>query len=242
MINILNKCKVNRTGFTLAEVLITLGIIGVVAAMTIPTLISKIQNLQYATAYRKAFNSLNQAIRLMQNDGYDIDLSDHGAVFRPEGPIGDNFKILSTYFTGATTCFEHNANKCWECSKGQSGQGNISSGGRGCRIEMPAFMDASGMQYYLYAASEWPIIIDVNGFSKPNELGKDRYVVRFANSKNKDSIYPAEVDSIIPYKDIITKQRWCPSGDCPNTSRLFEGAGHFNSVKTDLDGDNSSWK
>lgn len=240
MINILNKCKVNHTGFTLAEVLITLGIIGVVAAMTIPTLTSKIQNLQYATAYRKAFSSLNQALRLMQNDGYDIDLSNPGAVYQADGIIGENFKILSTSFTGATTCFEHNAKKCFECDKGQSGQGSFSNKGRGCNNQTPAFMDASGMQYYLYAGSEWPIIIDVNGFSKPNELGKDRYVVYFGNSKSKDSKYSAEVDAIIPWKDIKTKQRWCPSGDCPNTSRLFEG--HNNSLNIDVDGDNSDWK
>ena len=34
-------------GFTLAEVLTTLGIIGVVAAMTIPTLMAKIQEISY---------------------------------------------------------------------------------------------------------------------------------------------------------------------------------------------------
>ena len=39
-----------RLGFTLAEVLITLGIIGVVAAMTIPTLISNTNGAQFKTA------------------------------------------------------------------------------------------------------------------------------------------------------------------------------------------------
>ena len=38
-------------GFTLAEVLITLGIIGVVAAMTMPTLINSTQGAQYKTAF-----------------------------------------------------------------------------------------------------------------------------------------------------------------------------------------------
>lgn len=33
-----------KKGFTLAEVLITLGIIGVVAAMTLPTLVQKYQD------------------------------------------------------------------------------------------------------------------------------------------------------------------------------------------------------
>ncbi len=50
-----------RLGFTLAEVLITLGIIGVVAAMTIPTLISNTNGAQFKTAYKKALSVLNQA-------------------------------------------------------------------------------------------------------------------------------------------------------------------------------------
>ena len=51
-----------RFGFTLAEVLITLGIIGVVAAMTIPTLISNTNGAQFKSAYKKALSSLNQAV------------------------------------------------------------------------------------------------------------------------------------------------------------------------------------
>ena len=51
-----------RFGFTLAEVLITLGIIGVVAAMTIPTLISNTNGAQFKTAYKKALSTLNQAV------------------------------------------------------------------------------------------------------------------------------------------------------------------------------------
>ena len=56
------KIMTKRFGFTLAEVLITLGIIGVVAAMTIPTLISNTNGAQFKSAYKKALSSLNQAI------------------------------------------------------------------------------------------------------------------------------------------------------------------------------------
>ena len=41
---------INKKGFTLAEVLITLGIIGVVAALTIPTLVQNYQTKSWATA------------------------------------------------------------------------------------------------------------------------------------------------------------------------------------------------
>ena len=47
-----------------AEVLITLGIIGVVAAMTMPTLINSTQGAQYKAAYKKALSAISQAVTL----------------------------------------------------------------------------------------------------------------------------------------------------------------------------------
>ena len=51
-------------GFTLAEVLITLGIIGVVAAMTMPTLINSTQGAQYKAAFKKALSAISQGVTL----------------------------------------------------------------------------------------------------------------------------------------------------------------------------------
>lgn len=51
-------------GFTLAEVLITLGIIGVVAAMTMPTLMNQTNGLQYKTAFKKSLSAISQAVTL----------------------------------------------------------------------------------------------------------------------------------------------------------------------------------
>ena len=53
-----------KKAFTLAEVLITLGIIGVVAAMTVPTLINNYQNKQFLVKFQKAYSVLNQAAKL----------------------------------------------------------------------------------------------------------------------------------------------------------------------------------
>lgn len=217
-----------NSAFTLAEVLITLGIIGVVAAMTIPVLMTKIRNKQYQVAYRKAYSTLNQALKSANEDGRISPIT-NTTVALPEGPVANNFKVLSEYFAGVTTCFNNDCTKCWECTKGQSGQYN----GNGCIKERPAFMDASGMQYYLYAGSEWPIIVDVNGFTPPNELGRDRYVLYFTNSRTK-AYYPgSDIDIVYPWKDVVIKQRWCPSGDCPNTSRLFGNKGNIYDVDMD---------
>jgi prepilin-type N-terminal cleavage/methylation domain-containing protein len=61
-----------RFGFTLAEVLITLGIIGVVAAMTIPTLIANTNGAKFRSQFKKSISTLNQA-GLMGQAQYDFD-------------------------------------------------------------------------------------------------------------------------------------------------------------------------
>lgn len=53
-----------RQGFTLAEVLITLGIIGVVAAMTIPSLMNQTGGAEFKTGFKKAMSVINQAITM----------------------------------------------------------------------------------------------------------------------------------------------------------------------------------
>ncbi|MBQ8458505.1 type II secretion system protein [bacterium] len=63
------------TGFTLAEVLITLGIIGVVAALTIPTLIANINGQRYRSQFKKTISTLNQAVR-MNKANHDWDFAD----------------------------------------------------------------------------------------------------------------------------------------------------------------------
>ena len=47
--------------FTMVEVLITLGIIGIVASMTLPSLIGTWKDKQFKTAYKKAYSDISQA-------------------------------------------------------------------------------------------------------------------------------------------------------------------------------------
>lgn len=55
-------------GFTLAEILITLGIIGVIAGMTIPILMNNYLKNQTVTKLQKAYTTLSQAIKLSEVD------------------------------------------------------------------------------------------------------------------------------------------------------------------------------
>ena len=101
------KKTIGMAGFTLAEVLITLGIIGVVAAMTMPTLINSTQGAQYKTAYKKALSVLSQAVVMnIALEDYDLsqtvagrngDEDAHGAVQGQDGGAGQNAEAQSLY-------------------------------------------------------------------------------------------------------------------------------------------------
>lgn len=61
-----------KNGFTLAEVLITLAIIGVVATLTLPSLMSNTQEQQSVTAFKKSMNTLNEVAQMNSVvDGFD---------------------------------------------------------------------------------------------------------------------------------------------------------------------------
>ena len=62
------KSRNDRFGFTLAEVLITLGIIGIVAAMTMPSLIQNHQKRVTAERLKKMYTTLRTAIDLAELD------------------------------------------------------------------------------------------------------------------------------------------------------------------------------
>ena len=51
-----------KLGFTLAEVLVTLVIVGIIAAITVPSIMTNIKNHEHKSAYKKALSVLNQAI------------------------------------------------------------------------------------------------------------------------------------------------------------------------------------
>ena len=69
--------NIRKYAFTLAEVLITLAIIGVVAAMTIPTLISDVSRKQHLVAFKKKYAEIVQAIKLSTIDNMDTSKWDY---------------------------------------------------------------------------------------------------------------------------------------------------------------------
>lgn len=193
--NMLKEIKNNA--FTLAEVLITLGIIGVVAALTIPTLMNNSQDQQYKTAYKKAYSIASQAWIQGANNG-DI-------IARPSWTDGatraGNFNGFKQYFKVAVDCSPGNLSKCWDTS------GEVYFGTGGCPTSTaPAFIDASGMAWTICADSTnngWgpDMEVDTNGLKKPNKYGQDRFVFAPMDASGTGLGLPVK---LIPLSDCLS--------------------------------------
>ena len=84
--------------FTLAEVLVTLGIIGVVSAMTVPSLMQNYQRQSYVTQLHKVYNEIQQAAVSQMNSKNALNLIEAGINSQTAANnfIKDNFKVVQT--------------------------------------------------------------------------------------------------------------------------------------------------
>ena len=57
-----------KSAFTLAEVLITLGIIGVVAAFVLPAFVKSYQERQYAVMWKKKYSEIARIYNLVKDE------------------------------------------------------------------------------------------------------------------------------------------------------------------------------
>ena len=85
-----------KFAFTLAEVLITLGIIGVVAAITIPGLINNYKANKLRTQFLKSYSTIQQAFKLMQEDDVSLDPTTYAT--------STYYKTFMKYLQAPTDC------------------------------------------------------------------------------------------------------------------------------------------
>lgn len=182
----------SKNGFTLAETLIVLGIIGVVASMTIPNLIAKIQDKQFRVSAKKAYSVANQAFRSMQDDGKSLEeYSSNPKTFKND---------FMKYFKVAQDC---EMSKCvpytyssdiYKTLNGEKADASLWDEGQ--------FSTLDG-QFWMIQNSPWVkwlfVTVDVNGYkSKPNVWGRDVFTFWVNDSGN---LYPmGSSNSLWPVK------------------------------------------
>lgn len=216
----INKSKV-YSGFTLAEVLVTLAIIGIVAALTIPTLIQNIQDQQYKTALKKVYATLSQATAQVADE--------HGGTLTGLPVVGwvddDSLSLISYYYKYlgiAKKCFYTNTQgNCWHNNNslyylngnpvdyGADWWTYVTIGAVLTDGTLVAFRDLSS-NCNLQIAGGTPsdkcalVFVDVNGFKPPNTYGKDLYVFYILNN-----------NTVIPRG--TQGEDWLPAGECASS-------------------------
>ena len=204
-----NSCKL---GFTLAEVLITLGIIGVVAAMTMPTLMNQTQGAQYKTAYKKALSALSQAVTLnVALDEWNFADADNSN-YKIIDMLDQRMNVVRKACVDTTKCSEKS--DAIKDAKDQTYQINVSTAGQGAGITQATGLDGANTTLFFndgimfsYNPTEATNctkaegatqklckgVIDVNGVKAPNRIvqcdnsdaTKDKCEI-----KNPTDIYP----------------------------------------------------
>lgn len=172
--------------FTLAEVLITLAIIGIVAAMTIPTLLQNQQRQATMTAVKKAYSTLCQAYTMVVQDegtpaGWGLSATkwDQASNLVVNGYFAQKMKVLKNCGL-ANGCapgvtYKYLKGDLWSYFDGDP---NLSK-----------FITTDGMIYYFEydnvvgtptSYGRW--FVDTNGVKKPNQEGVDLFYFRLTEN------------------------------------------------------------
>ena len=176
-----------KYAFTLAEVLITLGVIGVVAILTIPSVMQSYQSRVLATQIKKAYNEVATAGATAMSMEMGVDSFKDTKVFQQNNFVTNYFKktkdcrnepgdcFASTYRRGDTT---YNINSLTE-------------------IDWDSAHCFTAKAGYSMCLDEYGIgILDINGKSGPNRIGKDFFEIGMGTDGSIDTGYSPELDDI----------------------------------------------
>ncbi|MFH0701989.1 MAG: type II secretion system protein [bacterium] len=178
------QTNIFRKGFTLAEVLMSLGIVGVVAAIIMVTVVPKIQDAQFKAKFKTVYSDVAQVTSKIKTDnGNSLK-----GVFTNHNVMRDKFK---QYLNTIKSCDAGQAfGNCWHNMDGSSKylNGTPITTGWGA---LPTIILNNGvlLRFWLgnsnctsttYSGSIQVcgnIDIDVNGFKGPNVVGKDIFLI-----------------------------------------------------------------
>lgn len=173
-------------GFTLAEVLITLGIIGIVAAMTMPALIANYKEKENVVRLKKAYSTLSNA--------YISVLDEYGAPQYWEVESWDELnEMFAPYIqhvkickTGEKGCFANVRRKDLLNNTVE----NISSGAGSALVMNDGIIAGVAAQIPLNEALQcqnlnycFHFVVDINGDKLPNRWGVDTFIFHVLDDK-----------------------------------------------------------
>ena len=176
--------------------MITLGIIGIVAALTIPALIGNYKKQETLSRLKKAYTIINQALKMSEIDNGEYEYWEDGQALGADVYLQ---KYWLPYFNVLKICYS--PEECSYTSKFpytelSGAQSALQFSGEKNRIP---FITNDGIVYIISIAiggdANTPgeksslIYIDINGSKKPNVIGKDVFVFQRVNGKGILPLY-----------------------------------------------------
>ena len=196
--------NIRRVAFTLAEVLITLGIIGIVASLTMPTLIGNYKKQETISRLKKAYSIINQALKLSEAQNGEYSQWEDGQSLGADAYLQ---KYWLPYFNILKICYSFK--ECGYTNKFpykelKGTQSALLFSGNNSRIP---FITTDGIVYIISIAiggdANTPgkksslIYIDINGSKNPNTIGKDVFIFQRVNGKGILPYYYNQVSNVI---------------------------------------------
>lgn len=198
-----NVTKKRKLAFTLAEVLITLGIIGIVAAITIPQLVNNYKAKRLRTQFLKSYSTIQQAFKEMEADDVSTDPTTYNTL--------EYYKTFMNYLQAPMDCgigdnkylpcvyMRDSSSKDYKPYKTYDGKTNASmilfDDGQ------IALQDGTLLLFENYAPRMRVFVsVDLNGYNnKPNRWGYDLFTFQLVDNQLK-----AMGDTGTTYTDLST--------------------------------------
>lgn len=171
-----------KKGFTLAEVLITLGIVGIVAVLTIPGVMKNYQNRMFTSQLQKVYSQISDATQAVMNDEHldDFQETSVSRLSAMNSTTGEYTQgpayFLDNYFKVSRKNCGKGGDKT--CAKGKSDTSvyktlnNTAIGGTDSYC-VQLVSGATLCAAYNQANKCTTIAVDVNGLAQPNIAGRD---------------------------------------------------------------------
>ncbi len=214
-----------KCGFTLAEVLITLAIVGVVAVLTLPNLIADYQKKQTVTKLKRVYTTFANAFEMAKVDHGDYGDWEWEHIPTDAGARSQYFMntYVFPYLSVVKTCIPSTTKECF-AENSTLLNGTVNTGIYGEKHVGFILKDGTTVEAWAGGDSYLPhalFFVDINGFKKPNKVGRDIFTLRFSN--NIGSYACGDVDE----NNELINEKVCvePRG------LSFEGIGYGSSVQ-----------
>lgn len=186
-----------RIGFTLAEVLITVGVIGVVAALTIPTLMNNAQNKANNEKFKKSYSELANVVSQIANEN-------GGSMANAFSSYTDLQNAFGRYYKTSRFCHGGDETACLATTFNYLNGSSNWPYNTGCSADYAMFVTITGETINLcnfdYTCPDnictTGTIIDVNGPKEPNTMGKDVFYVEVQANRIKPRGYECTPEAI----------------------------------------------